>query len=106
MLTGVFKERTRSRRSSAPEDILTALLRSPALLPHPHRFVQCEIGPFIVAQMCVERALAVELSRDGRVAQAKKHFLRSLGYEILAFSHRDVLSRPERVLARVRATLR
>lgn len=106
MLTGVFKERTRSRRSLAqsPEDALATLLRSPSLLPH--RFIQqCEIGPFIVAHLCVERALAIELSRDGLVAHAKKRFLESLGYQILTISHRDMLARPQRVLARVRAGL-
>jgi len=106
MLTGVFKERTRLRHSPAPspEDALATLLRSPLLS---HRFVQqCEIGPFIVAHLCVERALAVELSRDGIVVQTKKHFLESLGYEILTFSHRDVLARPQWVLARVRSVLR
>ena len=106
MLTGVFKERTRARRGLAqsPQDALATLLRSPLLLPH--RFVrQCEIGPFIVAHLCVERALAIELSRDGRVTQAKKRFLESLGYEILTVSYRDVLARPQRVLARVRVGL-
>jgi len=38
--------------------------------------------------------------------QTKKHFLESLGYEILTFSHRDVLARPQWVLARVRSVLR
>jgi len=106
MLTGVFKERTRSRRSLVPppEDALATLLRSPLLASH--RFVQhCEIGPFIVAHLCVERALAVELSRDGIVVQTKKHFLESLGYEILTFSYRDVLVRPQWVLARVQSAL-
>lgn len=106
MLTGVFKERTRSRRSLtlSPEDVLATLLRSPRLPSH--RFVQhCEIGPFIVSHLCVERALAVELSRDGAVAPSKKHFLESLGYGILTFSHRDVLARPKWVLARVQAAL-
>lgn len=107
MLTGVFKDRTRPRRGLAPspEDVLATLLRSRSLLSH--RFAQqCEIGPFIVAHLCVECALAVELSRDGIVVQTKKHFLESLGYKILTFSHGDVLARPERVLARVRAALR
>jgi len=79
------------------------------LLKNAHRRADGSVlpsAPFIVAHLCVERALAVELSRGSIVAQTKKHFLESLGYEILTFSHRDVLAWPERVPARVRAALR
>lgn len=107
MLTGVFKDRTQARRGAAqsPEDLLAALLRAKSL--RPHCFVRhCEIGPFVVTHACLKFAVLIELSRGGGIAAAKQQFLESLGYEILTFSHRDVMARPDAVLARIRDALK
>jgi very-short-patch-repair endonuclease len=55
------------------EDRLRRLLRSRAL--RPYRFnARCEIGPFVVANVCPERSLVVELqaSADERQRQQQR----------------------------------
>jgi len=107
MLTGVFKDRTRSPASAtqSPDDALALLLRSKSL--RPHRFLRrCEIGPFVVAHVCSERALVIDLSRDRHGSEPRRAFLDSLGYRILQVSPRDVLARPEAVIARIRDALK
>ena len=107
MLTGLFKDRTRSRSSviQTPDDVLAILLRSKSL--RPHRFIRRrEIGPFVVAHVCAERALIIDLSRSRPTCESRHVFLQSLGYRILRISPRDVLTRPDSVIAQVREALK
>lgn len=106
MLTGVFRDRTRSRTSAtqSPDDVLAILLRAKSL--RPHRFVRhCEIGPFVVPHVCPQRALVIDLSRDRRAVEPRNAFLESLGYRVLKISSHDVLTRPEAVIGQVRNAL-
>lgn len=106
MLTGVFRNRVRARTEAtqSPDDVLALLLRSKKL--RPHRFVRhCEIGPFVVAHVCAQRALVIDLSRDPRATESRNSFLESLGYRILRVSRREVMTRPESVIARVCSAL-
>ena len=85
------------------DDRLRRLLRSRSL--HPYHFnARCEIGPFVVANVCAERALVVELQ-----AQADEHqraaFLAGLGYTVLRICPRELQRRPGKALRRVRAAL-
>jgi very-short-patch-repair endonuclease len=89
------------------EDRLRRLLRSNAL--HPHRFsTQCEIGPFVVAHVCAERSLIVELQVHAEQRQRQQQratFLAGLGYAVLQISPLELERHPRRVLGRVRAAL-
>lgn len=90
------------------EDRLRSLLQSPAL--HPHRFsARCEIGPFVVAHVCPERSLVVELlvkTEQRQRQQQRAAFLAGLGYSVLQVCPRELQRHPRRALRRVRAALR
>jgi very-short-patch-repair endonuclease len=90
------------------EDQLRRLLRSRAL--HPHQFsARCEIGPFVVAHVCPERSLVVELLAKAEQRQRQQQraaFLRGLGYYVLEVCPRELQRHPRRALRRVRAALR
>ena len=91
------------------DDRLRRLLQSPSL--HPHRFsAEREIGPFVVAHVCAERALVVELSVQAkereRQQQQRASFLAGLGYTVLQICPRELQRAPRRALRRVRAALR
>jgi very-short-patch-repair endonuclease len=89
------------------DDRLRALLRSRAL--HPYRFsARCEIGPFVVANVCAERSLVVELQAQAdehRRQQQRAAFLAGLGYTVLRICPRELQRRPGTALRRVRAAL-
>jgi very-short-patch-repair endonuclease len=110
MITDFFSRprRARSEARCASEQQLCRLLQSPAL--HPHRFsAQCEIGPFVVAHVCRERSLVVELlarAEQRERQQARAAFLAELGYTVLRVCPRELGRHPRRVLRRVRAALR
>jgi very-short-patch-repair endonuclease len=93
---------------SAIEHRLRRLLESRCL--HPHRFsTRCEIGPFVVAHVCPERSLIVELlaqSGQRERQQQRAAFLAGLGYTVLQVCPRELGRHPRRVLRRVRAALR
>jgi very-short-patch-repair endonuclease len=110
MITAFFSRprRARSGLHCASEDRLRRLLQSPAL--HPHRFsAQCEIGPFVVAHVCRERSLVVELlahAEQRERQQQRAAFLQELGYTVLRVCPRELGRHPRRVLRHVRAALR
>jgi very-short-patch-repair endonuclease len=89
------------------EDRLRRLLRSRAL--HPYRFnARCEIGPFVVANVCPERSLVVELEAQAEERQRQQQraaFLSGLGYTVLRICPRELQRQPRRTLRRVRAAL-
>jgi very-short-patch-repair endonuclease len=90
-----------------PEDRLRCLLQSRSL--HPYRFnTRCEIGPFVVAHVCAERSLVVELlaQADERQRQQQRAaFLAGLGYTVLRICPHELQRQPRRALQRVRAAL-
>lgn len=90
------------------EDRLRSLLQSRLL--HPHRFnTRCEIGPFVVAHVCPERSLVVELlaqATQRERQQQRAAFLAGLGYSVLQVCPRELQRHPRRALRRVRAALR
>ncbi|MGH8238362.1 MAG: DUF559 domain-containing protein [Steroidobacteraceae bacterium] len=90
------------------DDRLRRLLQSRSL--HPYRFsARCEIGPFVVAHVCPERSLVVELlaQADERQRQQQRAaFLTGLGYTVLRICPHELQRRPRRALRRVRAALR
>ena len=90
------------------EDRLRRLLQSPLL--HPHHFsASCEIGPFVVAYVCPERSLVVELLAQAGHRQRQQEraaFLAGLGYSVLQVCPRELQRHPRRALRRVRAALR
>lgn len=90
------------------DDRLRRLLQSPSL--HPHRFsAHREIGPFVVAHVCPERSLVVELmaqSGERERQQQRAAFLTGLGYTVLRICPRELQRHPRRALRRVRAALR
>jgi very-short-patch-repair endonuclease len=96
------------------DDRLRRLLRSRSL--HPHRFAaRCEIGPFVVANVCAERSLVVELqvhaeeqlhAEDQQRQQERAAFLAGLGYTVLRICPRELQRQPGKALRRVRAALR
>jgi very-short-patch-repair endonuclease len=87
---------------------LRRLLRSRSL--HPYRFTaRCEIGPFVVANVCAERALVVELQEQADAHQRQQQraaFLGGLGYTVLRICPRELQRQPRAALRRVRAALR
>ena len=105
MFTGVLKHRTREVRDASAaahssEELLTQLLRMRTL--RAYRFVRdCEIGPFVVDQVCPEHALAIDVSRAGAETHARNQFLISLGYRVLNVSRHDLQRHPERVLLKI-----
>lgn len=92
---------------SATENRLHRLLQSRSL--HPHRFAaRCEIGPFVVAHVCRERSLVVELRAraEQREAQLRRAaFLAELGYTVLQICPAELRRHPRQVLRQVRAAL-
>ena len=90
------------------DDRLRRLLRSRSL--HPYRFTaRCEIGPFVVANVCAERSLVVELQEQADAHQRKREraaFLGGLGYTVLRICPRELQRQPRAALRRVRAALR
>jgi very-short-patch-repair endonuclease len=90
-----------------PDDRLRRLLQSRSL--HPHRFsARCEIGPFVVAHVCPERALVVELLARAEQRQSQQQraaFLIGLGYTVLRICPGELQRHPRRALRQVRAAL-
>ena len=89
------------------DDRLRRLLRSRSL--HPHHFTaRCEIGPFVVANVCVECSLVVELQvqAEEQRQQERAAFLAGLGYTVLRICPRELQRQPGKALRRVRAALR
>ena len=89
------------------DDRLRRLLRSCSL--HPHHFTaRCEIGPFVVANVCAERSLVVELQvqAEEQRQQERAAFLAGLGYTVLRICPRELQRQPGKALRRVRAALR
>jgi very-short-patch-repair endonuclease len=90
------------------DDLLRRLLQSRTL--HPHRFnARREIGPFVVAHVCPERSLVVELLAQAgqrERQQQRAAFLAGLGYTVLRICPRELQRHPRRALRRVRAALR
>jgi very-short-patch-repair endonuclease len=90
-----------------PDDRLRRILQSRFL--HPHRFsTRCEIGPFVVAHVCPERSLVVELlaqTEQRQRQQQRAAFLTGLGYTVLRICPRELQRHPRRALRRVRAAL-
>jgi very-short-patch-repair endonuclease len=89
------------------DDCLRRLLRSRSL--HPYRFTaRCEIGPFVVANVCAERSLVVELQQADEQQRQRQRaaFLAGLGYTVLQICPRELQRQPRRALSRVRAALR
>jgi very-short-patch-repair endonuclease len=90
------------------DDRLRRLLRSRSL--HPHQFsARCEIGPFVVANVCAERSLVVELQAQADAQQRQQEraaFLAGLGYTVLRICPRELQRQPGKALRRVRAALR
>jgi very-short-patch-repair endonuclease len=109
MFTAFFTGPRRARPGSrCAEDRLRRLLQSRSL--HPHRFhARCEIGPFVVAHVCRERSLVVELlaQAEQRERQLQRgRFLAELGYAVLRVCPRELRRQPRRVLRQVQAALR
>ncbi|HKR35620.1 MAG TPA: DUF559 domain-containing protein [Steroidobacteraceae bacterium] len=110
MFTAFFTgpRRPRPEPYCATEDRLRRLLQSRSL--HAHRFsARCEIGPFVVAYVCRERSLVVELlaqAEQREKQQQRAGFLAGLGYTVLHICPRELRRHPRRVLRRVRAALR
>jgi very-short-patch-repair endonuclease len=111
MFTSFFcgPRRARTALHCTTEDrLLRRLLESRAL--HPYRFhARCEIGPFMVANVCRERSLIVELcaqagQRERQLQRAG--FLAELGYSVLQICPRELRRHPRRVLRRIQAALR
>ena len=89
------------------DDRLRRLLRSRSL--HPHQFTaRCEIGPFVVANVCAERSLVVELQAQAEESQRQQQraaFLAGLGYTVLRICPRELQRQPGKALRRVRSAL-
>jgi very-short-patch-repair endonuclease len=110
MFTAFFtgSRRPRAGLHRAAEDRLRRLLQSRSLRPHRFR-ARCEIGPFVVAHVCRERSLVVELlahDEQRERQQQRAGFLAELGYTVLRVCPLELRRDPRRVLQRVRAALR
>jgi very-short-patch-repair endonuclease len=120
MFTGAFKDRSARRAAKeSPRDLVAAAeqalaellasreLRGYTLSRH------CEIGPFLIEYMFPQHSLIVELlpgvlapeSASGSRYQARSKFLGAMGYAVLVVSPEEVLRRPQRVMAQLRAAL-
>ena len=89
------------------DDRLRRLLRSRSL--HPHHFTaRCEIGPFVVANVCVECSLVVELQvqEEEQRQHERAAFLADLGYTVLRICFRELQRQPGKALRWVRVALR
>lgn len=115
MLTGIFKDRSAKERIAGADQVLAELLASCEL----RRFTVMrnrEIGPFVAEYLFPEQSLIVELapacpgrpaddsSMVGRSA-ARSKFFSDMGYVVFAIDPGELMRRPRRVLARLRATL-
>lgn len=110
MFTAFFSgpRRARPEPHCALEERLRLLLQSHSLQPHCFS-ARCEIGPFVVAHVCRERSLVVELlaqAEQRERQQQRAAFLAELGYTVLRVCPRELRRHPRRVLRRVRAALR
>jgi very-short-patch-repair endonuclease len=110
MFRSFFTGRSRQRGvpSPAAEQRLRQLLQARPL--RPYRFSsRCEIGPFIVTNVCQERSLVVELRAQSglRERQAQRAaFLAELGYAVLHVCVEELHRHPGRTVRRIRAALR
>ena len=119
MLTGVFKERgakdraaSEPSRDGAADQALADLLSARELRNHV-LVRQREIGPFLIDHLFAERAVIVDLapsSVDADTAVARRYearlkFLNGMGYTVFSVAPKELLCRPQRVLARLRAVL-
>lgn len=110
MFTGVFRDRSANERPAeqALAELLTAReLRGYTLCRN------CEIGPFLVDYLFIERSLIVELMPSPLAPgsppiarhEARIKFLNTMGYVVWGVSPRELLRHPARVLARLRLAL-
>jgi very-short-patch-repair endonuclease len=110
MFTGFFTDRSRARAEPSPaaELRLRQLLQARAL--RRYRFhSNCEIGPFIVTNVCQERSLVVELRAQSglRERQAQRAaFLGELGYTVLHVCVEELHRHPGRTIRRISSALR
>jgi very-short-patch-repair endonuclease len=110
MFTAFFSGSRRPRREPhcITADRLRQLLQSRSLYPHRFR-ARCELGPFVLAHVCHERSLVVELVAQAEPRERQEQraaFLAELGYTVLRVDPRELSRHPRRVLRRVRAALR
>ena len=116
MFTGVFKDRSAriaresSRDLAVAEQALAELLGSRELRGYTLSR-HCELGPFLVDYLFIERSLIVELAPEvGPSPITARHaarlkFFNDMGYVVWGVSPRELLRHPDRVLARLRTTL-
>lgn len=116
MFTGVFKDRSArlaretSRDPAVAEQALAELLASRELRGYTLSR-QCELGPYLVDYLFIERSLIVELAPEvGPSPVAARHtarlrFLNDMGYVVWGVSPRELLRYPDRVLTRLRTAL-
>jgi very-short-patch-repair endonuclease len=93
--------------AGASEHRLRRLLQSRSLRPHRFR-ARCEIGPFVVAHVCRERSLVVEVLAQGEQRERQEQragFLAGLGYTVLRICPLELRREPRLALQRVRAAL-
>ena len=109
MFTAFFTDRSRARTEPSPaaEQRLRQLLQARAL--RRYRFSsRCEIGPFIVANVCQERALVVELRAQSGLRERQMQratFLGELGYTVLHVCVEELHRHPGRTIRRIRSAL-
>lgn len=115
MFTGVFKDRSAkerpareaSRDLAVAEQALAELLGSRELRGYTLSR-SCELGPFLVDYLFIERSLIVELAPASPLSardEARIKFLNDMGYVVWGVSPRELLRNPQRVLARLRTAL-
>jgi len=110
MFTGVFKDRSTKER--AAEQALAELLAARELRGYTLSR-NCELGPFLIDYLFIERSLIVELTPPAHAAgspltaryDARIKFLNTMGYVVWGVSPQELLRHPERVLARLRTAL-
>lgn len=105
----LLTDRARRIRRDNAEHRLSWLLRSRRLKGLRFRR-QHTVGPFVVDFICVEQALIIELVGAQHVLglaaeNERKHFLESLGYQVVRLWDSEVLSDPRSVLKKVIAHL-
>jgi len=115
MFTGVFKDRSAriareaSRDLAVAEQALAELLGSRELRGY-RLSRHCELGPFLVDYLFIERSLIVELAPEASSPMTARHaarlkFLNDMGYVVWGVSPHELLRHPDRILARLRTTL-
>lgn len=114
MFTGLFKDRRErpareaSRDLAVAEQALAELLGSRELRGY-KLSRSCELGPFHIDYLFIERSLIVELApASPSIAreEARIKFLNDMGYVVWGVSPRDLLRHPQRVLARLHTALK